>query len=602
MINKLQLSCLIIVFVLLSGCFSGSKTRVLGNKVVPNNKNQEVVVNEVNFLDALNYGDTSDIEVLDIYKLIQSRKALFILTDNEDKIAKVYGTNICDSMNNRLTNQKYVCIAQPVNNFYQNAANYVNKEQNLEANKQSFTADFLITRLDYLIDKQQNNSGPLANLPYIDMVMFLNGNYLFLWGDDKYRAIELTKELENFKKSHSKKNDVFKIAVANDFAKDLLIKILEANNLTESVQIDTIDISSTNKVAKKNYQVIAYAGSTISSEMSDYILKNYPSYVPLGMMDSVISNTMNKNQDLSSYNVSNYYTTEELLRNINIKSSTSKMLTTNEDNKVDINNAVKEQTDLSSKPAFTKKKSYDQNDFSNSKFDFKVGTVPEILKVDTIVKPNDAIVNTIGIPNVLVATREASSLEIYNLLYSFIENHEFIKSSYITKDMRNFKIRDLIVSNLSKNNLIYSYGVTNFQNYYQSNSGKENISQAILDTFSIIKEKLKSVNVPPFYGPDIPSTEQVDVIDYQNKKRIILNKEIESVKSLQKIIDNIKNDIDGNKDNSASSSEDLNKNKSSSKENVSNNVVQNTVVQKSSLNSINSETITSTKPLAIGND
>lgn len=549
MLDKIKYGFLLIALLLLSGCFSGSKTRLFGGApVAVDNTNNTVAVNEVNFIDLLNDGSISDIESLDVYKLIKSRQSIFILTNKDNAIDEVYANNICDNVNNNLTNSRYVCLAQGIKNFYQDAPEYITKSHSSPESKQLFSANFLVTRLDYLINKQKDNSGPLAKLPDLDMVMFLNGNYLYLWGDYKYNATELTKELESFK-NKGNNNKIFRVAAANELAKEIVIKVLEANDLSVNVQVDIININNSNN-NKNNYQVVAYAGNTISEDMNNYIAKYYRNYVPLGLTDSVIDKTISKNKEFSTYNVASYYTTEGLLRNINIKNSKINKSKSSNVKKEDENTGIKDRSNFSGNneeiPAFTGKRLYDQTDFSNSKFDFNVNTVPEILKTDTIVNPANANVNTIGIPNVLVATRKTDNLEVYNILYSFIEKHNFIKSNYITKDMRTFKISDLITSSLKNNNLIYSYGVINLLSYYQDVNGKATMSESLTEAVNTIKENIKSVNVPPLYGPNIPNPQQVDAIKYQNKRRIAVNQEIKSIEALKNIIDNIQSDI--NKD------------------------------------------------------
>lgn len=538
------------LLVLCSCSNAGPKTRVFGTpppKVIP--KEQVKAFKD----DALSrLANRAMYNPLNI-KSIEGKTPMFILSGGGLSFEPDYAQSLCSSINNNvLVSKKYLCLVYPLKNV-QDAKLYLRKQVVSNNKTHNIKADFLITRVDYLMDKEFHNSGILKDLPKLDVVTFLNGSYLYLFGKTRYNKIEFTHYINNLAKIRGYGDGdipTITIGVTNKEAKEMIKKLVSANHWKYDFEL----INLYGDYGKRNYKkvdLIADFGVKVSEGVREYLGNNPQSkYLPLTISKKTIVKTQQKYPEVSVQNTTRFYNVR-ILNNV-------KTVISDLENKQD-SNAKTNNKDLSQQknsklsdfrikapfvpsPVPPTEEYYKKHVFGKTPFNFDISSVNRLTKVKTIPTFSGEDIEGIGIRNVLVSTRATNSAKPLFLLDAFLGNYNIIRSNLTTKDMQHYNEYNILFGGLYNDKLKYNFGIVNYS--YLLSSYTEKLTNMQATVAHLLDSTLTKDNYPLMYGPPPPTSAQYGNISKQTYNTQLIMKRQRTLDILHHLINTLNQNID----------------------------------------------------------
>ncbi|MGV3279084.1 hypothetical protein ACFX5K_05505 [Rickettsiales bacterium LUAb2] len=587
--QKIQVLFLILIMSVLSACAAGLQKKDAGQNFKLNESNNKVTATQDNNISNLVDSDMASNIVVN-GKV--TKQPIFILSGNLDSTDTAYAQNICNRLNNDVLNKDYVCFPYPIDDQSM-AKNYIRTGTSFLKPKKQVIADFMIANVNDIMFKQYNNSGKFANYPDLDIVMFLQGTYLYMFGEQSYNAIEFKRFVSSFVAKNPGKR--INVGVVNEQARVLMTTLILSNNWN-NVGFNFIDVDMDKANSSTKFDLIIDAGTKIDDSVQKFLNYNPGKYIPLSLDKTLIANAQKSNPQLSKEDISEYYTQYQLtsivkelmkIEDENQAKDTAKDTDASDDkivndytdqfydvNKYAAKKMAQQEADTKAEqteeqntlpPLVNNKKfpdDYNQMVFGKSKFNFNIKSLRDILKSDKTESIAGVVVNTIGIKNVLVASRASDPQMVSRVMGSFLEDYMLTKSNLPTLDLQNSTIQDILLGGLDNNKLIYHYGVLNYPKYLSNNS-VDNLSRAQAIIVNTIKNNLTQ-NSPASFGPTLPSSSQLEYISNETKHNTVIRSQERTIKNLNSVIINIQREMNGDDQDDQQNSSDLNTDNNSS--------------------------------------
>jgi hypothetical protein len=514
------------------------------SKLVPN-KIQSVDLDELNFNKNFNsilevqLKEGSDILIEGIKNELEEENQskdkkptldpVFIVTGITESISYFYGLEICKLLNSKKQYLSLNCMVLPVSST-KNAGNYLRRGKYSNYYKKlGVSADFIITRSNYL-ELHQLKKGPLKNYPDLDLVMFLNGEYIFALAPlEKNMDVNLS-SIESILTTKQKVNILFMSTDSQSFFEEVTQNISK-----KSMNYTFYDYNFKEKYIMskdseiicnlKNIDLIVYVGSEFNENMIEFTQTCGKVLYPVTFKDSTINSLQTTSNEYSTANISKYYSLQILL-NYNNVLSYKKSLSKDFGNQKEAN-SLKQNSKLDGDMF---------NVFlSNVKKDQKNNiTKKEAKTVQQDFVFGEVAIKTIGVRYVIAATRYTKNTTVIKLMQGFLDDFSIIKGGLPTLDMSNFNLVDIIQGTQMNNSFIYHYAVGNFPKYINESRVSTDIDKIISKI--IYNNKIDS-KIPKLFGPEMPNQTQIQLLNNMHSlhtKERNLQKQINGVKRIVK--------------------------------------------------------------------
>lgn len=509
------------------------------SKLVPN-KLQSVDADELNFnknftaILEIQLKEGSDVLIEGIKNELQEvgqtgkksiLEPIFIVTGTTEDITYFYGLEVCKLLNSKKQYLSLNCMVLPVSSV-KNASNYLRRGKYSNYYKKlGVSADFIITRADYL-GLHQVKKGPLKNYPDLDLVMFLNGEYIFALSPLQENMDSNLSSIDAILSAKSKVNILFMSTDSQVFfeevTQNLSKKSMNYIFYDETFKEKYITSKDSEIICNlKSIDMIIYVGTEFNESMEELTKNCGKVLYPITFKDSTITALQTNNNEYSTADISKYYALQILLNYSNVnnyKRSLTKDFSNSDDGRyLDKNSKL----DGKMFNVFLSNVKNDQKSKLTAKEE-------KTIQQDFVV--GDIAIKTIGIRYVLAATRYTKNTTVIKLMKGFLDDFTIIKGSFPTVDMSHFNLVDILNGTQINNSFIYHYAVGNFPKYVNESQISTEIDKIISKI--IYNSKIDS-KIPKLFGPDMPNQTQIQLL---NNMHVLHTKE----RNLQKQINGVK--------------------------------------------------------------
>ena len=538
-----------------------------------------------------------DSEVKDILndsynKKLNITNPIFIISEGINSTNYIYSSELCSIVN--IADSSLTCLVYPVENK-KDIPSYLRRGLNSDKYKETgVNGDFVVTRSD-VYKLFLRGEGSLAGSPYLDLVMFLNGDYFFMFADKSKNSFSIeqllitkggTPVVVGYLNAPSKK--VFEDVVRPLFPKNKFyykaINIGDAgNNICKPTNVD----------------VFVFLGQDFPASLKEVLTSCSKSINPLTFSDANINVILERNRVFSVANVINYYDSFSIMNfvetYIKVEKSYRQKLIEEDDKlataaaKLEAERKAKAENSLSKNIVSRR----DNNKAKNQPIQKKTLTETKIVRNkrtvvrkkedDTVVeaKPVDEIIvkesylgkevvlneqdlqrlegveakidsKFLGVfPDIKHSISEGSSVYVTGntVVKTFGIRHVLLATRYTKRDvvMRFFDgiIKDyflvkenLLTPDMSKFSIKDILLGSSISNNFRYHVGVFQYVRYMLE-IRLLATNVKEDNVPTPYGPQEPDISQYNVIAERvqdlNKKK----KELASIKIFQRDVKNI---------------------------------------------------------------
>ncbi len=246
-----------------------------------------------------------DSEVKDILndsynKKLNIANPIFMISEGINTTNYIYSSELCSIVN--ISDSNLTCLVYPVEKK-KDIPSYLRRGLHSDKYKETgVNGDFVIARSD-VYKLFLKGEGPLAGSPYLDLVMFLNGDYFFMFADKSKSSFSIeqllitkgsTPVVVGYLNAPSRK--VFEDVVRPLFPKNKFY--YKAINIADAV----------NNICKPtNVDVFIFLGQDFPSSLKEVLTSCSKSINPLTFSDANINVILENNHVFSVANVINYY-------------------------------------------------------------------------------------------------------------------------------------------------------------------------------------------------------------------------------------------------------------------------------------------------------
>ena len=246
-----------------------------------------------------------DSEVKDILndsynKKLNIANPIFIISEGINTTNYIYSSELCSIVN--IADSSLTCLVYPVENK-KDIPSYLRRGVNSDKYKETgVNGDFIVTRSD-VYKLFLSGKGSLAGSPYLDLVMFLNGDYFFMFADKSKNSFSIEQLLIN--KGARPVVIGFLNAPSRKVFEDVIRPLFPKNKFYYKA-INMADAS--NNICKPtNVDVFIFLGQNFPKSLKEVLTSCSKSINPLTFSDYNINVILEKNPVFSVANVINYY-------------------------------------------------------------------------------------------------------------------------------------------------------------------------------------------------------------------------------------------------------------------------------------------------------
>lgn len=547
----LKYSLLLFVSLILTACYAGPNVRQLGAPIT--HKNPQVTTKPL-------YSYTGKLRLSTKgHTVIENKIPLYVLSGDFTPTDYQYAKQVCKVLNDDIiASQNYVCLPQSVG-YHINVLKHYLIADDMHLNKHAINAQFLIVPANLLYQKEHLHQGPLVSLPSLDVAMYLNGSYLFLWGDYSYGAAELSNFARNF--TYMAQNvDYVTIGVTSPEARELVNKLILSNQWSTHFKI--VDFDPTSDQPPEHFDLIASYGPHIPAPLKEYIKKD-GAYIPLNISEPLLKNVQRQNPYLSTQDVTKFFSLDDMQQLFNVlhlivnASGKEHKHASNKDDLDDYLGFDDESDEKSAPkvklPAFVQATKFPKN-YKEQVFGPGLNLKLNIQPIEKILanEPRPYVkgvkLSSIGIRNVLVATRAAVPNQVYVLVTAFLNQLALSGEDFLTPDMNLATQNSVLTGNLANTSLFtYHYALSHYLYYATLENNGRKVTERQAEIANDLKEILNSSNTISTYGPPLPTAEQQDKIHSIVFSDNLRRQQEKTLEGLNSIVTQIEQELNVNK-------------------------------------------------------
>ncbi|MFL1780978.1 hypothetical protein ABSA28_00691 [Candidatus Hepatincolaceae symbiont of Richtersius coronifer] len=480
------------------------------------------------------------------------KNPVFIISEGVETSNYINSTELCNSVNTQGAN--ITCLVYPVENAKSDIPSFIrNGVKSKQYDATGVNGDFVIVRKD-IVKLYKENKGPLKGAPILDLVMYLNGDYFFMFSPKDRGAFSLEQLFSD------KIKDFIRIGFITPQSRAVfegIVRPLFPRNKFIFKQVSDVKGSL---CSSDDVDIFMYLGIDYTSEIKEAFTNCSNKLTPITLLDSTLSSILAGNDIFSVSNVVSYYDSNSILNFQEIYTRfeseyKQKIMRKEREDQEKKDEKVEEKANYISDANFSNSgqlliKEADIRRLPGSKavIDQKFrGALPGIQKslaVDTpkIYITGNTVVKTFGIRYALLASRYAKRDDVINLFDALVRNYFTLRENFLTPDMSKFGVADIILGTSPQHILDYHVGMYKYSRVLLESklprTAEQNLAIRLLTT------NLPQQEAPYFYGPLYPDQAQLNVI---SNKLVDLNqkkKEFNAVKIFQKDIKEIESALE----------------------------------------------------------
>lgn len=229
------------------------------------------------------------------------KNPVFFISEDINSYNYSITTDICNIINS--ASDVITCLVYPVDKI-QNIPSYIRRGVNSDKYRTTgVNGDFLIVRSDLLKLATQDGKGPLGNSPDLDVLMYLNGEYFFMFTDLQRESFSLEQLVA------VRNGGVISIGYLNPQSRSIFESVIKpmfpkARFVYKRVKENEL---KNNICYPNDIDVYIYLGFQFTEDIKSAFNTCARNIVPLTFSDQFLSNLLEKNPVLSVANVMKYY-------------------------------------------------------------------------------------------------------------------------------------------------------------------------------------------------------------------------------------------------------------------------------------------------------